>query len=144
MLSFLQTFQLCASGRRLLHCGEVFRCPRDTGCPNWSKSQLLLFSDLLLLVESDSNGSLRVTESPIYVHDIAGLEVHRKCASELVLYLHTASSTTSLVLRAPSSHDKLLWKSLLEQRVEALGGSRIQQYGSHRNDISNVKTSQIL
>ena len=135
---FLQTFQLCAEGRRLLHCGEVFR-QRDSS--TWHKSQLLLFSDFLLLVDAEPNGSLRVTESPIYVHDLAGLEVHRKCASEFILYLHTSPS--SLTLRAPSSHDKLMWKSLLEQRVDALGGGQMKHYGSHV-DISNVKTSHVL
>ena len=100
---------------------------------------MLLMSDLLLLVDCLADGSLRVTQSPIYVHDIAGLDVHRKCASELLMYLHTASCTTSLTLRTPSAHDKLLWKSLLEQRVQAMGG-RIKLYGGS----DNVKTSQIL
>ncbi len=67
--------RLLAEGRELVYQSEMFRTRRGG---SWSKSQLLLFSDLLLLVDLDPEGRLRVSDSPIYVHDIAGIEVNRK------------------------------------------------------------------
>ncbi|XP_055896512.1 uncharacterized protein LOC106061993 isoform X2 [Biomphalaria glabrata] len=147
-------FQLCQESRHLIYQGNIYRCERGS----WFKSQLLLFSDLLLIVDEEPDGALLVTSSPTLIQDISGIEINRKYASEFVLHLQPATASTlprrqpltsssgkakAIVLRAPSAQEKFVWQSLLEQRVAAVNGSKLQHYGSMR-DISNAKTSIIL
>uniref|UniRef100_A0A2C9M8D8 PDZ domain-containing protein n=1 Tax=Biomphalaria glabrata TaxID=6526 RepID=A0A2C9M8D8_BIOGL len=147
-------FQLCQESRHLIYQGNIYRCDRGS----WFKSQLLLFSDLLLIVDEEPDGALLVTSSPTLIQDISGIEINRKYASEFVLHLQPATASTlprrqpltsssgkakAIVLRAPSAQEKFVWQSLLEQRVAAVNGSKLQHYGSMR-DISNAKTSIIL
>ncbi|GFO45578.1 regulator of G-protein signaling 3 [Plakobranchus ocellatus] len=166
----VKSFQLCQEDRHLIFQGDIYHrnlqqqqegnsigsnssSSSSRGAGSWGKSQLLLFSDLLLLVEEmpNENGgtenSLRqlyVTQDPIAVQDIMGIEVHRKYASEFILHVcPSGSHMIPTVFRAPSAQDKFVWTSLLEQRVLAVKGSRLQHYGSTR-DISSVKTSVIL
>ncbi|CAL1540455.1 unnamed protein product, partial [Lymnaea stagnalis] len=132
------TFQLCQEARHLIYQGGIYRCSKGS----WFKSQLLLFSDIMLIVDEQDDGSLLVSLPPVYVQDIAGIEINRKYASEFVLHLtpaaaatlprrHGGSSSSSgntrtITLRSPSAQEKFVWQSLLEQRVAANNGSRLQ------------------
>ncbi|KAH9500272.1 hypothetical protein Btru_073594 [Bulinus truncatus] len=152
----VSAFQLCQESRHLIYQGNIYRCNKGS----WFKSQLLLFSDLILVVDEEPDGTLLVTTSPVYVQEISGIEINRKYASEFVLHLYPATSSTlprkqplssssangnarTIMLRAPSAQEKFVWQSLLEQRVAAVNGSKLKHYGSMR-DISNFKTSIIL
>ncbi|XP_035826990.1 uncharacterized protein LOC101864471 [Aplysia californica] len=133
------TFQLCEKGRRLLHKGDVYR----SGESSWFKSRLLLFSDVILLVDVAEDGSLQVTNRPDYVQDLTAVEVNREDASEFALCFHSASEIKTLTLRATSSQDKMAWQAVLERRLASLGGGKRQPFRCLDN-VFGVKTSVYL
>ncbi|RUS74181.1 hypothetical protein EGW08_018049, partial [Elysia chlorotica] len=140
----VKAFQLCQEDRHLIFQGDIYRqqqqqnnsnSSNSSGGSSWCKSQLLLFSDLLLVADesqgSDGARQFVVPENPIAIQDIMGIEIHRKYASEFILHVCPAGShVTAAVFRAPTGQEKFVWTRLLEQRALALRGSRLQHYGS--------------
>ncbi|XP_048777843.2 uncharacterized protein LOC125681698 isoform X1 [Ostrea edulis] len=123
-------FQLCTEDRHLIYAGDMFRWEGTT----WKKLFVLLFSDVLIQTEQDRNDHLHVLYEPVHLKHITQLDGQRYHSTELVI--HYAADTTpqgipithKMLFRAPTTELKYTWKSLLEQKVQSLGGISTEYY----------------
>ncbi|XP_070175591.1 uncharacterized protein [Littorina saxatilis] len=118
-------FQLCQEDRHIIYQAEVFYMHNK----NWSKIQMVLFSDILLLCRPDKDGSLHVLCEPVLLHDICQLEYNKRQSTELVVRTCPTSPCTGiptsqrLVFRTPTPEDLSTWKNLLGQRIRNAQGN---------------------
>ncbi|XP_071096723.1 uncharacterized protein [Haliotis cracherodii] len=131
-------FQLCQEERHLIYQGDAFKWAGR----QWTKVHMLMFSDVLLQVEEEHD-YLRVLEEPLFLRDICGIEAQRKHATEFILHTCPKSPCTGIpiqqkmVLRAPTTEDKCVWKSLIEQRVYSVRGS-LHTFSSSSGHIDEI------
>ncbi|ESO85945.1 hypothetical protein LOTGIDRAFT_167700 [Lottia gigantea] len=133
----IPVFQLCQEERHLIYRGDTFKWEGQ----QWVKIHMLLFSDVLLQVEKDRSGFMKVIEEPLFLREICGVEANRKHATEFLLHTCPRSPCTGLpaprrlVFCASTTEEKCVWKNLLEQRVHNIRGT-ITQYSSTSSDNS--------
>lgn len=140
----LQVFQLCQDDRHLIFSGEMFKREGQ----QWMKIHVYLFTDLILETVRESDGYLKVIQEPTMLRDISAMDSQRQHGTEFVLYtaprLHQSrqGGKRKLNYRAPSTEQKMAWKSLIEQRVFAVRGS--MDYYSSTSDVSSSSSSAIV
>ena len=123
----------------MIFSGDIYKVDGD----QWTKLHMILFSDILLLTRKETDGYLRVMQQPLLVRDVAGVDASRKHGAEFVLHCSSRSRSSRKVnLRAPSTEQKYVWKTLIEQRVFAIRGS--VEYFSSTSDVSSSSASAVI
>lgn len=139
-----QVFQLCQDDRHLIFSGDMFKWEGR----QWIKVHLYLFTDMILQTVREADGYLRVIQEPTFLQDISAMDAQRQHGTEFVLYCASRLSESGhsgkrkLSFRAPSTEQKLAWKSLVEQRVFAVRGT--MDYYSSTSDVSSSSASAIV
>lgn len=142
--SNFQVFQLCQDDRHLIFSGDMFKWEGR----QWIKIHVYLFTDMILQTVKELDGYLRVIQEPTMLRDIAAMDAQRQHGTEFVLFSSARLQETGhsgrrkLNFRAPSTEQKMAWKSLIEQRVFAVRGS--MDYFSSTSDVSSSSASAIV
>ncbi|XP_045191341.2 uncharacterized protein LOC123548240 [Mercenaria mercenaria] len=142
--SNVPVFQLCQDDRHLIFSGEMFKREGQ----QWMKIHVYLFTDLILQTVKESDGYLKVIQEPTMLRDIAAMDSQRQHSTDFVLYCNPRlqdsrhSGKRKLNFRAPSTEQKMAWKSLVEQRVFAVRGT--MDYYSSTSDVSSSSASAIV
>ncbi|KAK6196036.1 hypothetical protein SNE40_001339 [Patella caerulea] len=135
----IPVFQLCQEERHLIYRGDIFKWEGK----QWVKIHMLLFSDVILQVERERSGYMKVIEEPIFLRELCGVEANCKHATEFLLHTCPRSPCTGLpapkrlLFCSSTTEEKYVWKNLLEQRVYSIRGT-VTQYSSSTSSDNSI------